>query len=101
MNISIVPVQYPQSSFPQFTDFETRKPFRALFLELMYKNYTKTQLVQRACQVVDYIMLPFCTSAHFDILDKGCDHNKKGFALAKKAKKKYGHGLSKTKKTKV
>ncbi len=37
----------------------------------------------------------------FDILDKGCDHNKKGFALAKKAKKKYGHGLSKTKKTKV
>lgn len=37
----------------------------------------------------------------FNILDKGCDHNKKAFALAKKAKKKYGHGLSRTKKTKV
>lgn len=37
----------------------------------------------------------------FDILDKGCDHNKKAFALARKAKKKYGHGLSRTKKIKV
>jgi len=37
----------------------------------------------------------------FDILDKGCDHNKKAFILAKKAKKKYGHGLSKAKKVKV
>ena len=37
----------------------------------------------------------------FDILDKGCDHNKKAFILAKKAKKKYGHGLSKAKKVNV
>jgi hypothetical protein len=37
----------------------------------------------------------------FDILDKGCNHNKKAFILAKKAKKKYGHGLSKSKKVKV
>jgi hypothetical protein len=37
----------------------------------------------------------------FDILDKGCDHNKKAFILAKKAKKKYGNGLSKSKKVKV
>ena len=35
----------------------------------------------------------------FDILDKGCDHNKKAFILAKKAKKKYGFGRSKTKGT--
>jgi hypothetical protein len=34
----------------------------------------------------------------FDILDKGCDHNKKAFRLAKK---KYGFGRSKTKKVKV
>ena len=26
----------------------------------------------------------------YDILDKGCDHNKKSFILAKKSKKKYG-----------
>ena len=26
----------------------------------------------------------------YDILDKGCDHNKKAFILANKAKKKYG-----------
>ena len=37
----------------------------------------------------------------FDILDKGCDHNKKAFILAMKAKKKYGNGLSKAKKVKV
>jgi len=37
----------------------------------------------------------------FDILDKGCHHNKKAFILAKKAKIKYGHGLSKAKKVRV
>jgi len=37
----------------------------------------------------------------FDILDKGCDHNKKAFILAKKAKKKYGYGRSKTKKVAI
>jgi len=37
----------------------------------------------------------------FDILDKGCDHNKKAFILAKKAKKKYGFGRSKTKKVAI
>lgn len=37
----------------------------------------------------------------FDILDKGCDHNKKAFILANKAKKKYGSGRSKTKKVQV
>jgi hypothetical protein len=37
----------------------------------------------------------------FDILDKGCDHNKKAFILARKSKKKYGHGTSKTKKVAI
>jgi hypothetical protein len=37
----------------------------------------------------------------FDILDNGCDLNKKAFILAKKAKKKYGHGTSKTKKVAI
>ena len=37
----------------------------------------------------------------FDILDKGCNHNKKAFILAKNAKNKYGHGLSKARKVKV
>jgi hypothetical protein len=37
----------------------------------------------------------------FDILDKGCAHNKKAYILAMKAKKKYGHGLSKAKKVNV
>jgi len=34
----------------------------------------------------------------YDILEKGCDHNKKAFKLARKSKKKYGYGHSKTKK---
>lgn len=34
----------------------------------------------------------------FDILDKGCNHTKKAFVLAKKSKKKYNYGHGKTKK---
>ena len=37
----------------------------------------------------------------FNILDKGCNHNKKAFIMAMKAKKKYGNGLSKARKVKV
>lgn len=35
----------------------------------------------------------------YDILEKGCDHKKKAFILAKQSKKKYKYGHSKTKKT--
>ena len=34
----------------------------------------------------------------YNILDEGCQHNKKAFKLAQKAKRKYGYGHSKTKK---
>ena len=34
----------------------------------------------------------------FDILDKGCNHTKKAFVLAKKSKKIYNYGHGKTKK---
>jgi DNA-binding Xre family transcriptional regulator len=34
----------------------------------------------------------------FDILDKGCDHKKKAFRMAKTAKRKYGKGHSGAKK---
>ena len=37
----------------------------------------------------------------YDILDKGCDHNKKAFILANKSRKKYKYGHSKTKKTSI
>lgn len=37
----------------------------------------------------------------YDILEKGCNHNKKAFILAKKSKKQYKFGRSKTKKTTV
>ena len=37
----------------------------------------------------------------YDILDKGCDHNKKAFKLANKSRKKYKYGHSKTKKTTI
>jgi DNA-binding Xre family transcriptional regulator len=36
----------------------------------------------------------------YGILESGCDHNKKAFILAKKAKQKYGFGRSKTRKVK-
>ena len=34
----------------------------------------------------------------YDIINKGCKHNKKTFILASRAKRKYGYGHSKTKK---
>jgi len=34
----------------------------------------------------------------FSILEKGCDHKKKAFRMAKTAKRKYGHGHSGAKK---
>ncbi len=34
----------------------------------------------------------------YDIINKGCQHNKKAFILASRARKKYGYGHSKTKK---
>ena len=37
----------------------------------------------------------------YDILEKGCDHKKKAFILAKKSRKKYKFGNSKTRKTTV
>jgi hypothetical protein len=37
----------------------------------------------------------------YDILEKGCDHNKKAFLLAKKSKRKYKFGHSKTRKTTI
>jgi hypothetical protein len=37
----------------------------------------------------------------YNILEKGCDHKKKAFILAKKSRKKYKYGHSKTRKTTV
>ena len=37
----------------------------------------------------------------YDILEKGCNHKKKAFLLAKKSRRKYKFGHSKTKKTTV
>jgi len=37
----------------------------------------------------------------YDIIETGCDHTKPAFLLAKKSKKKYGYGHSKTRKYKI
>jgi hypothetical protein len=37
----------------------------------------------------------------YDILDKGCDHKKRAFILAKKSRKKYKYGHSKTKRVQI
>lgn len=37
----------------------------------------------------------------YDIIDKGCKHNKKAFILANKSKQKYNYGHGKTKKINV
>jgi hypothetical protein len=41
------------------------------------------------------------SAVDFNILEKGCQHNKKAFILAKKSRKKYKYGHSKTKKVTV
>jgi hypothetical protein len=37
----------------------------------------------------------------YDILEKGCDHNKKAFKLANISRRKYGHGNGKTRKISI
>ena len=37
----------------------------------------------------------------YNILDEGCDHRKKAFTLAEKAKQKYGYGHSRTRKIRI
>jgi len=37
----------------------------------------------------------------FNIIDKGCKHNKRAYILAKKAKAKYNYGHSKTRKVSI
>ena len=37
----------------------------------------------------------------YNILEKGCKHNSKALSLAKKAKKKYGHGTRRVPKVKI
>ena len=37
----------------------------------------------------------------YNILEEGCNHNKKAFILAKKARQKYGYGHSKTRKVQI
>jgi len=37
----------------------------------------------------------------YTILDRGCDHSKKAFVLAEKAKKLYHHGQGQTKKVRI
>ena len=37
----------------------------------------------------------------YDIIKKGCNHNKKAFILANKSRKKYNYGHSKTKKIQI
>lgn len=37
----------------------------------------------------------------YDIINNGCNHNKKAFIMAKKSRKKYGYGHSKTRKISV
>ena len=37
----------------------------------------------------------------FDIIQKGCNHNKKAYLMANKTKKMFSNGLTKTKKVKI
>jgi hypothetical protein len=37
----------------------------------------------------------------YNILENGCNHNKKAFLLAKRARRKYNHGQSKTRKVTI
>jgi hypothetical protein len=66
-------VQYPQSSFPQFSELEIRKPFRIMMMEIQHKNLTNAQLQDRLCKVVDYILLPACTRENMMLVDQGCN----------------------------
>lgn len=41
------------------------------------------------------------SAVDFDILEKGCQHNKKAFLLAKQSRRKYKYGYSRTKRVRM
>ncbi|KAI9137289.1 7 transmembrane sweet-taste receptor of 3 GCPR-domain-containing protein [Paraphysoderma sedebokerense] len=70
-----VPPQYPMTTFPQFAELEARKPFRLLLAEMIYKNITAEEAINRACQIVDHVFLPKCSSKHIKHELSSCFQN--------------------------
>lgn len=52
------PPQYPLPTFPQFGLIESKKPFRLLLMDILFKNKTMDEAIDRACIVIDDIFRP-------------------------------------------
>ncbi|KAI9136609.1 7 transmembrane sweet-taste receptor of 3 GCPR-domain-containing protein [Paraphysoderma sedebokerense] len=70
-----VPLQYPATTFPQFGEIESRKPFRLLLAEMIYKNVSAEVAVERACQIIDHVFLPKCSMKHIKSSLSECYQN--------------------------
>ncbi|KAI9137963.1 hypothetical protein BKA69DRAFT_1169454 [Paraphysoderma sedebokerense] len=70
-----VPPQYPLTTFPEFAEIESRKPFRLMMAEMIQKNLTVEQAANRACQIIDYIFQPKCTKNDMKALQSQCHAN--------------------------
>ncbi|KAJ3036523.1 hypothetical protein HDV00_002671 [Rhizophlyctis rosea] len=63
---SAIPPQYPLPTFPQFGDLESYKPIRILLYELIFLRLSPDLATTRACQIIDYIFSPTCSSANYN-----------------------------------
>lgn len=68
-----VPIQYPQGSFPQFGDMESKKPVRLMLAEMAFKPTDSWTLMRRMCTAIDYIMLPKCSLTDIAVELNACD----------------------------
>ncbi|KAI9140833.1 7 transmembrane sweet-taste receptor of 3 GCPR-domain-containing protein [Paraphysoderma sedebokerense] len=70
-----VPVQYPLTMFEEFAELENRKPFRLLMAEMILKNATTEAVIDRTCQIIDYIFLPKCSPKNWYAELSPCQSN--------------------------
>lgn len=42
-------------------------------MEMIFKGLNAEQLLSRACEVVDYALLPKCSQSHMSVVDSGCN----------------------------
>ncbi|KAJ3090516.1 hypothetical protein HK102_003481 [Quaeritorhiza haematococci] len=70
-----VPVQYPSNPYTDWPGLKTYKPFRMMFLEMMYKGFDAKVATERACQLVDFLFARECGPQDYRTVISECLKN--------------------------
>ncbi|KAI9139930.1 7 transmembrane sweet-taste receptor of 3 GCPR-domain-containing protein [Paraphysoderma sedebokerense] len=71
-----VPPLYPFSGGEHgYSVIEARRSFRVLLAEMIYKNLSAEQALDRLCEVINYAFLPGCTAFNYKPMFSKCHPN--------------------------